>query len=188
MRSKYYLFIFVATFLFTKHVLSQELFFNSGSLNHSSLSGCCQNGGSKSSYGVLVRLNLKYLDDTEISAYSNGSFSTGQIAKVYYLLGQPNRTNQNLPQISDAQITTKYVSSWKWIISPGLGYFSHTTRTKNFDLPALVSGTSFSLTNHFVYSLTRAWSLSLSPQMIYTYSPSDQSFWFGGHLGLGYEF
>jgi hypothetical protein len=138
--------------------------------------------------GLLARLDLNFVGDTEISAYSNGSFNSGQIAKAYYIIGQPNRINTENPQVYDPQMTVKYVSSWKWILSPGVGFFSHTTRTKNFDLPALVSGTSLGLTNHFIYSLGRAWGLSFSPQIIYTYSSSDQGLWLGASLGLGYEF
>jgi hypothetical protein len=163
---------------------ANEIIVYAGGLNHANLSGCCKSNGLKAGAGIVTRINFEKFSDLEISGFSNGKWNEAVVAKPFYILGSKNRINIS----DDQQISAKYVANWKWIASPGMGYFTNVVRTKDFDLPALVTGLSLNLNNYFMYSINQSWSINLIIQTGFGLSKSEQSFLLGGHLGLGYEF
>lgn len=177
------LFVF-AWLLYSQSAGAVELSFYGGPLSHSALGGCCSSSGTKFGGGVLGRLDLEKIGDIELLAYSDGRWSEGEVLKPFYILGGKSSADG----ASGEMIDVKTVHSWRWISSFGGGYFSHTTRTVKFDLPALVTGLSLSNFNHILYSLDDHWSLGATVQISVAISTSDQSFLVGSFLNMSYDF
>ncbi len=155
-----------------------------GLMNHNNVGGCCQNDQQRNGGGILTRLELSEWGVYDFSIYSNGFWSEGLVMKPYYLVGSPNRFDTGAGE----QIKVKTVSDWKWIASFGGGYFIHSSRTKNYDLPILLNGIVLTNFNQFVYSFNQhLYGLGIL-QFSYAISRNNQSLLFGNFLGIGYDF
>jgi hypothetical protein len=74
------------------------------------------------------------------------------------------------------------------VAAVGLGTFTYTGRTKDFDLPIRISGLQLINSNQVFYGLTKDLSLVGLMNLSFALSSADQSLLLGLHLGLGYDF
>ncbi len=161
-----------------------ELHAYGGPLGHSNLGGCCTSSGTKIGGGLLGRLDLDVTGEIQLLAYSDGRWSEGQILKPFYIIGGSSGADGAAGEL----VNVRTVHDWRWLTSFGGGYFSHTTKTKKFDLPVLVTGITLSAFNHLLYSINDKWSVGGLAQISVGISASDQSFVIGTFMTVGYEF
>jgi hypothetical protein len=154
-----------------------------GPLSHSAASGCCKSSGSANANGILGRFDFERVGPLEFAVLTNGRWSEGSLLKPFYLYGQGPRFDTGTGDMIRAQT----ISDWRWISSVGVGYYSHTTTTSDFNLPILVAGLSLTNMNQFIYSINDEWSLAAMVQLTFGWSKSDTSFLVGNYVGLVYN-
>ncbi|NJL24866.1 MAG: hypothetical protein HC902_06640 [Calothrix sp. SM1_5_4] len=161
-----------------------ELTFYGGYLTHTNVSGCCASSGTKQGFGVLGRLPLGRLGLIELGGYSDSRWNEAYVLKPFYILGGEPAEDP----LSSSLMTVRSVPDWRWIFSAGVGYFTHTARTQDFDLPILLNGITVTTFNHVIYSLDDRWSVGGLLEAGCGISTSDMSLIFGTYLTLDYYF
>jgi hypothetical protein len=108
---------------------------------------------------VSVRLpELVGSNDIELGVTSSGKFSEFTVGKVFYALGQ--KPEQDPSAAFGTQVTR--IDDWSVIVSAGAGLVIHSTRTIEFDLPAIVVGLLVYTRASAIYSITQDWAMAIS--------------------------
>lgn len=176
-------FFLTILFIISFRAEALELTLYGGALSHTAVSGCCSSSGVKTGGGILGRFDFDRLGQLEFSGYSDGRWTEGLILRPLYVIGQPAKIDTGAGDLVEAQT----IANLRWISSVGGGYFSHTTNSRKFDLPVLVTGLTLSNMNQFLYSIDDRWSAAGMLQLTLGWSRSDVSFLLGGYLGVVYN-
>ncbi len=141
-----------------KTAFNLELHGSIGLLGVRSVAGCCKSNTPQLASAISVRLPHLFLDrDIEISGTSTGKYSEFTMGPSFYIYGERPQEDPGMGY----GIEVVRVTDWSILTSLGAGFLIHSTRTKEFDLPAIVVGTLIFVRSDFVYSLNNSWSIGL---------------------------
>lgn len=151
---------------------------------HTSMEACCVSGGTRPGVGFIGELSGFFQNDFHVSGFSTGTWNEVNGLIPFYWIGSPTR--KVVPLVPGESV--KNVSQWRVSSSVGLGYFSHTTKTKDFLVPILISGVLITNVNTLRYSLGEDWSLLMNAQFSFGLHRSGSSMSNNFAAGFGYEF
>lgn len=176
--------IFGILLLLSPGVQAIQVSMITGVNSHSSQEGCCSSAGSRMGIGIAGEISELLETEIHLLAFSTGRWNEANLLLPIYWRGAPTRENPGI----DRGETIKYVSRWRVYSSFGLGYFSHATKTKEFQIPILISGGLLTNLNTIRYSFQEKWSLQLSAQFGLGLHRTGTSFSNSIISGFGYEF
>lgn len=154
-----------------------------GNLNYQRLDGCCYSSGNRIGSGVLVRLDTKSSGEWDFIGYSDTRWSEFSVHKPTYWIGD----SSPLDPSPDPSTSVRRLKTWKVIGSYGGGFFSHSTRTVKFDLPAISSGFTANGQMALVYTINDKWALTGTLRIGLSFAADDRGFLTGTFLGLNYR-
>lgn len=153
------------------------------SLSHQRIDGCCQSTGTRSGIGARIRMDLDERGLWDVVGYSDRRWSEFSIMRRSYLTGGPAALDPS----GDAAIQVQRVKHWNTFWSYGAGFFSHSTRTIQFDLPAAASGFSINGEAGLGYVLNDHWSVSSAFRLGLAVGADDRGIVHSLSFGLGYR-
>jgi hypothetical protein len=165
--------------------LADEVHVSVGGAKVSSLGGCCKSEGTK--FNIAVGMSLEQIWNyslVEIEAKTSGKWSAVSLGPAWYLYG--GRGSED-PATAEG-VSAIAIPKWSMILSTGLGMVFHQSRTKNFDLPIFVVGTSVYLRPHFIYAIERNLALDLSFEASLAFSKNYFTAAIVALTGLRYRF
>jgi len=119
----------------------------------------------------------------DIAAFTDRRWTEFVILKPLFLMGE----SSVLDPSGDANIKVRRVSDWKFVFSYGGGYFTHSTRTKNFDLPAITNGIVFTSQSQLGYSINDRLAVVGILQFGIAWAKDDKGTQLGTFLGVNYR-
>ena len=143
-----------------------------GGQSYSSLNGCCISESAREGYGMIIQLQPDKHDAYEVFGYTDRKWSEMQLMKPFVLVGGDDGIDTG----STDSMKIRRLSDWKVILSPGAGFFIHNSRTKNYDLPAVVSGMTLGFYLRSEYAVNDKFSLTLGTRVAGSYATDDQGF------------
>lgn len=170
-------------FLFFQQVNALEIQPYIGALKYTHFDGCCQSSPSRVGTGVLIR--DKFFQDSEwdLIGYSDRKWSEVSILKPFYFMGEPFQIDPS----ADSSIQVRRLNRWIGIVSVGGGYFVHSTRTIQFDLPSLVSGLSLTSHAQIRYTINDQWAVASALHFGIGAAADERGYLSGFFLGFNYR-
>jgi hypothetical protein len=136
---------------------------------YEAIDGCCQSASPRGGAGGVLRLELGDWGTWDVFGMSDIKWNELALLRPVYLVGQPIRLDPTLDGSTSVKRIRRYSLLWAY----GGGFFTHNTRTTQFDLATLVGG--LTLVNHleFQYSLSDRFSLVLMARAGIAFSLDD---------------
>jgi hypothetical protein len=150
------------------------------SQQYTALDGCCQSTDARAGGAGILRTEFGNFGTFDVFGFSDRKWNEVSLLKPVYLIGHPVSFDPTLDGVTSVRRVPHVIVLWSY----GGGFFSHSTRTKQFDLATLVSG--ITLVNHFEiqYSLTDRFSLVAMARLGAAVSMDDRGFVMAPFLGI----
>lgn len=130
-----------------------------------------------------MRLNLDDGGLWDVVGYSDRRWNEFSVMRRSYLVGGPAPADPS----SDNAIRVQRVKHWNAYWSYGAGFFTHSTRTIQFDLPAAASGFSVNAEAGMSYGLNDHWSVTPAFRLGVALGADDRGVVHSILLGVGYK-
>ncbi len=122
---------------------------------YTSMGGCCQSASSRNGAAGILRLDVADYGTWDVYGMSDRKWNEIALLKPVYLIGEPVTFDPTSDGVSQVRRVPRYTLIWSY----GGGFFTHNTRTEQFDLATLVVGVSLLSHLEFQYALTDQFSL-----------------------------
>jgi len=119
------------------------------------LDGCCKSSNMRAGTAGIVRLDFEKIGSWDIFGMSDTRWNEASFLRPIYLLGDKVVYDPAF----DSSTQVRRVPQSTLVLSYGGGFFTHSTRTKNFDLAALVTGITLVLHLEYQYALSDKFSV-----------------------------
>lgn len=161
-----------------------ELLVHVGALHHQAIRGTTSSDGARASFGALVRLRTESFGEVDVAALSSGTWNEAAILRPFRIWGRMPIEDP----LTQSGVRAHTVPRWTLVSSMGVGYFSHTGRTREFDLPVLGSGALITSINQLGYSINERFGLRAIVGLSIATGKSETAFLIGSSFGLSYDF
>lgn len=161
-----------------------ELVLYAGSLAHQAIGGIASSDGARASFGALGRFRTGSFGELDVAAQSNGSWSQVALLRPLRVFG---RGTVEDPQ-SDANLKVRLVPRWNSVSSVGVGYFTHTGQTREFNLPFLSSGALIASIHQLGYAIDERLGLRALLEVSLAGGKSESALLLGASFGISYGF
>ena len=171
------------SFSFINPAIALEIEPYMGLLNYQRVDGCCQSTGSRLGTGLKIQVTDFKNQNWHLLGYSDRRWSEFVIEKPRYLIGDASTKDP----IFNEGVSSIRIRTWSIFYSPGLGFFSHTTKTVKFDLPAISSGFSVNSSLTSRYAINDQWAIDGIVRLGVAFASDDTGLLSGLYLGFNYR-